>query len=221
MIDVNNLSKSIIDGTKVKLILEDVSFSVGQGKSLSITGESGAGKSTLLHLLAALDKPDSGHIMVNNLALDKDLKEKQADNYRKNQLGMVFQQFNLIDCLSVWDNVSFTARINGVYDPSHIEHLLEQLDVIQHRHKLPVELSGGEQQRVSIARALTHRPKVVLADEPTGNLDDKNSALVSALLFSLCQSTQTSLVIVTHSQEVASQADTHLRLSNGRLHAVT
>jgi putative ABC transport system ATP-binding protein len=221
MIDVNNLSKSIIDGTKVKLILEDVSFSVGQGKSLSITGESGAGKSTLLHLLAALDKPDSGHIMVNNLALDKDLKEKQADNYRKNQLGMVFQQFNLIDCLSVWDNVSFTARINGVYDPGHIEHLLEQLDVIQHRHKLPVELSGGEQQRVSIARALTHRPKVVLADEPTGNLDDKNSALVSALLFSLCQSTQTSLVIVTHSQEVASQADTHLRLSNGRLHAVT
>lgn len=221
MIKVDHLSKSIIDGSNVKLILEDVSFSVDQGQSLSITGESGAGKSTLLHLLAALDKPDSGDISVNGLALNKSLKEKQADHYRKTQLGMVFQQFNLIDCLSVWDNVSFTARINGVYDQQYIEHLLEQLGVINHRHKLPVELSGGEQQRVSIARALTHRPKVVLADEPTGNLDDKNSALVSALLFSLCESTQTSLIIVTHSHDVASQANTHLRLSNGRLHAVS
>jgi putative ABC transport system ATP-binding protein len=221
MIDVKNLSKSIIDGANIKMILEDVSFSVKKGESLSITGESGAGKSTLLHLLAALDKPDSGDMTVNGIALNRALKERQADDYRKNQLGMVFQQFNLIDCLSVWDNVSFTARINDVYDQDYIEHLLEQLGVVDHRHKLPVELSGGEQQRVSIARALTHRPKVLLADEPTGNLDDKNSTLVSALLFSLCESTQTSLVIVTHSKEVASQANTHLRLSNGMLHAVS
>jgi putative ABC transport system ATP-binding protein len=221
MIDVKNLSKSIVDGTTTKMILEGVSFSVERGQSLSITGESGAGKSTLLHLLAALDKADSGDILVNDLVLTQSLKEKQADNYRKTQLGMVFQQFNLIDCLSIWDNVSFTARINDTFDKTYIEHLLEKLDVIQHRHKLPVELSGGEQQRVSIARALTHRPKVVLADEPTGNLDDKNSALVSALLFSLCQDTETTLVVVTHSKEVASKAHRHLRLSNGQLHAVS
>jgi len=220
MIKVSHLSKSIIDGTRTKLVLEDASFSVEQGHSLSITGESGAGKSTLLHLLAALDKPDTGEIIVNNLRLDNSIKEVQADNYRKTQLGMVFQQFNLIDCLSVWDNVSFTARLNKAYDQPYIEQLLEQLDVLRHKNKLPVELSGGEQQRVSVARALAHRPKVLLADEPTGNLDDKNSALVANLLFSLCSSTNTSLIIVTHSQDIASQADRHLRLSNGKLHVV-
>ncbi|TDF34898.1 ABC transporter ATP-binding protein [Alteromonadaceae bacterium M269] len=220
MISVSNLSKSIIDGAQTKSVLEDVSFVVEQGQSLSITGESGAGKSTLLHLIAALDKPDDGIISVNGLQLDKTLSDKQADSYRKTLLGMVFQQFNLIDCLSVWDNISFTARINGVYDQDYIQHLLEQLDITRHQAKLPVELSGGEQQRVSVARALAHRPKILLADEPTGNLDDKNSELVSELLFSLCASTSTSFIIVTHSQEIARKANKHLHLSNGKLHAI-
>ena len=162
---------------------------------------------------------DKGEVKVAGLALNT-MSEGQADQFRKKHLGIVFQQFNLIDCLSVWDNITFPARLNGLPIGKYHHDLLAQLGLSAHKDKLPVNLSGGEQQRVAIARALSHQPSLVLADEPTGNLDDNNSQGVSELLFGLCKKLGLTLVVVTHSPKVAAFADTRLLLQQGRLHGV-
>lgn len=217
MIQVSGLTKQITDGHSNKNILDKLDFSVAATQSVAISGESGSGKSSLLHILAALDSADSGEIKVAGLALNT-MSVLQADQFRKKHLGIVFQQFNLIDCLSVWDNITFPARLNGLPIDQYHSDLLEQLGLASHRNKLPVNLSGGEQQRVAIARALSHKPSLVLADEPTGNLDDNNSQRVTELLFGLCKSLGLTLVVVTHSPKVAAFADTRLLLQQGKLH---
>lgn len=217
MIQVNGLVKQITDGHSSKSILDKLDFHVEAKHSVAISGDSGSGKSTLLNILAALDNADAGLVKVAGLALNT-LSEQQADQFRKKHLGIVFQQFNLIDCLSVWDNITFPARLNGMPIGNYHNDLLEQLGLHSHKNKLPINLSGGEQQRVAIARALSHQPSLVLADEPTGNLDDNNSQLVSELLFGLCKKMGLTLVVVTHSPKVAAFADTRLLLQQGRLH---
>lgn len=217
MIKVSGLVKQITDGHSNKNILDKLDFHLAANQSVAISGDSGSGKSTLLNILAALDNADSGVIEVAGLTLNT-MSEVQADQYRKKHLGIVFQQFNLIDCLSVWDNITFPARLNGLPIGNYHTELLEQLGLGSHKNKLPVNLSGGEQQRVAIARALSHKPKLVLADEPTGNLDDNNSQLVSELLFGLCKKLGLTLVVVTHSPKVAAFADNRLLLQQGRLH---
>ena len=219
MIQVSGLIKRITDGHSNKNILEQLDFCVAAKQSVAISGESGSGKSTLLHILAALDSADTGEVKVAGLALNT-MSEMQADRFRKKHLGIVFQQFNLIDCLSVWDNITFPATLNGLPIDQYHSDLLEQLGLSSHKNKLPVNLSGGEQQRVAIARALSHKPSLVLADEPTGNLDDNNSQRVTELLFGLCKSLGLTLVVVTHSPKVAAYADTRLLLQQGRLHTV-
>jgi putative ABC transport system ATP-binding protein len=219
MINVSGLVKQITDGHSNKNILDKLDFHLEAKQSVAISGDSGSGKSTLLNILAALDTADQGEIEVAGLTLDT-MSETQADQYRKKHLGIVFQQFNLIDCLSVWDNITFPARLNGLPIGKYHNDLLEQLGLGAHKHKLPVNLSGGEQQRVAIARALSHKPSLVFADEPTGNLDDNNSQLVSELLFGLCQQLSLTLVVVTHSPKVAAFADTRLLLQQGRLHTL-
>lgn len=216
MITISSLCKSFIDGDGLKPILDSLNLSIEQGKSAAITGESGSGKSTLLHLIAGLDIPDSGTITVNDQDISQ-YSQHQADQYRKQHIGLIYQRFNLIECLSVWDNVCLPAKLNRNLDKHYIEHLLIQLGISKLMHKYPHTLSGGEQQRVAIARALAHKPRVVLADEPTGNLDDKNSENVSQLLFKLCQQTQVTLVLVTHSMSLADRAERHYRLQNGVL----
>lgn len=216
MIHVNGLVKQITDGHSHKSILDELDFHLEAKQSVAISGESGSGKSTLLHILAALDNADRGVIKVAGLALNT-MSEVQADQFRKKHLGIVFQQFNLIDCLSVWDNITFPARLNGLPIDQYHNDLLAQLGLNTHRNKLPVNLSGGEQQRVAIARALSHKPSLVLADEPTGNLDDNNSQRVTELLFGLCKTLGLTLVVVTHSSKVSAYADTQLWLQNGRL----
>ncbi|WP_293748526.1 ABC transporter ATP-binding protein [uncultured Paraglaciecola sp.] len=217
MIKISGLVKQITDGHSNKNILDELDFQLGANQSVAISGDSGSGKSTLLNILAALDNADKGVIEVAGLTLNS-MNEAQADQYRKKHLGIVFQQFNLIDCLSVWDNITFPARLNGLPIGKYHTELLEQLGLGSHKNKLPVNLSGGEQQRVAIARALSHKPKLVLADEPTGNLDDNNSQLVSELLFGLCKQLGLTLVVVTHSPKVAAFADKRLLLQQGRLH---
>ena len=218
MIEVIGLVKQITDGHSNKKILDALDFHLKAKQSVAISGDSGSGKSTLLNILAALDNADKGVVKVAGLTLNN-MSEVQADQFRKKHLGIVFQQFNLIDCLSVWDNITFPARLNGLpIGPFHND-LLEQLGLKSHKHKLPVNLSGGEQQRVAIARALSHQPSLVLADEPTGNLDDNNSQVVSELLFRLCKQLGLTLVVVTHSPKVAAFADSRLLLQQGRLHA--
>lgn len=219
MIKVNGLVKQITDGHSHKIILDALDFHLEAKRSVAISGDSGSGKSTLLNILAALDNADKGVVKVAGLTLNS-MSEVQADQFRKKHLGIVFQQFNLIDCLSVWDNITFPARLNGLPVGTYHNDLLDQLGLGSHKNKLPVNLSGGEQQRVAIARALSHQPSLVLADEPTGNLDDSNSQLVSELLFGLCKQLGLTLVVVTHSPKVAAFADTRLLLQQGRLHTL-
>jgi len=235
MLKIVNISKSFEDGTAQQKILDQLSFVIEAGKSVSIRGASGSGKSTLLHLLAALDKPDEGQILLggvlrsdttNNITNDitndiTALSESQADNYRMSTIGIVFQRYNLIDVVSVLDNIYLPARLNAIngrpVDVGYIDTIIEALGVSKHINKLPNQLSGGEQQRVAIARALAHKPKLLLADEPTGNLDNKNSDIVSRLLIDTCAQLKTTLVLVTHSEKVAKLTDQQVFLSEGRL----
>ena len=231
MLKIVNISKSFEDGTAQQKILDRLSFVIEAGKSVSIRGASGSGKSTLLHLLAALDKPDEGQILLggvlrsdttNNITNDiTALSESQADNYRMSTIGIVFQRYNLIDVVSVLDNIYLPARLNAIngrpVDVGYIDTIIEALGVSKHINKLPNQLSGGEQQRVAIARALAHKPKLLLADEPTGNLDNKNSDIVSRLLIDTCAQLKTTLVLVTHSERVAKLTDQQVFLSQGRL----
>ncbi|MBT6579971.1 MAG: ATP-binding cassette domain-containing protein, partial [Cellvibrionales bacterium] len=149
------------------------------------------------------------------------LSESQADNYRMSTIGIVFQRYNLIDVVSVLDNIYLPARLNAIngrpVDVGYIDTIIEALGVSKHINKLPNQLSGGEQQRVAIARALAHKPKLLLADEPTGNLDNKNSDIVSRLLIDTCAQLKTTLVLVTHSERVAKLTDQQVFLSEGRL----
>lgn len=217
MIQVNGLVKQVTDGHSYKNILNKLNFSVAHRESVAISGDSGSGKSSLLNILATLDTADHGVVKVAGLTLNN-MSEKNADLFRRKHLGIVFQQFNLIDCLSVWDNITFPARLNGLPINQYHHNLLDELGLTPHKNKLPVNLSGGEQQRVAIARALSHQPSLVLADEPTGNLDEANSDAVSKLLFGLCKNLGLTLVVVTHSPKVAAFADTQLQLQKGRLH---
>mgnify|MGYP000178898062 FL=1 len=231
MLKIVNISKSFEDGTAQQKILDRLSFVIEAGKSVSIRGASGSGKSTLLHLLAALDKPDEGQILLggvlrsdttNKITNDiTALSESQADNYRMSTIGIVFQRYNLIDVVSVLDNIYLPARLNAIngrpVDVGYIDTIIEALGVSKHINKLPNQLSGGEQQRVAIARALAHKPKLLLADEPTGNLDNKNSDIVSRLLIDTCAQLKTTLVLVTHSERVAKLTDQQVFLSEGRL----
>ena len=231
MLKIVNISKSFEDGTAQQKILDRLSFVIEAGKSVSIRGASGSGKLTLLHLLAALDKPDEGQILLggvlrsdttNNITNDiTALSESQADNYRMSTIGIVFQRYNLIDVVSVLDNIYLPARLNAIngrpVDVGYIDTIIEALGVSKHINKPPNQLSGGEQQRVAIARALAHKPKLLLADEPTGNLDNKNSDIVSRLLIDTCAQLKTTLVLVTHSERVAKLTDQQVFLSEGRL----
>jgi putative ABC transport system ATP-binding protein len=216
MIRIKNLYKTYLDGNVKKSILNGVSCTLPKGQSFAITGESGCGKSSLLNILSTLDTADSGEVWID----DKNLigmSEKQSNLYRKQQIGIIFQRFNLIDCLSVRDNIELPAKLSHKLDCTYLDKLIRALGLTELLTKLPAFLSGGEQQRVAIARALSHKPSIVFADEPTGNLDDKNSEVVADLLFELCNEFQTTLVLVTHSSALAKRAHFTGELLNGRL----
>ena len=224
MLTIKDLKKSFTQ-TGAPLI-NNLNLTVKTGESVSIQGASGCGKSTLLSLIAGFETPDGGDISVNGLSiagnskLDNTFKAKDIDNFRKQHLGIVFQSFNLFDCFNAWDNIAFTARLKGNVDNDYQLALMEQLGILPLAQKPLSQLSGGEQQRCAIARALVHRPSLILADEPTGNLDETTSETVSDLLFKTCKEANTSLVVVTHSQDVAVKADAALRLHKGVLESV-
>jgi putative ABC transport system ATP-binding protein len=183
---------------------------------LALTGESGSGKSTLLHLIGGLDRPDSGSIRLGDTEVTA-LDDRGRAKLRRDAVSVVFQQFNLVPSLDAGANIAFQARLKGNRDPAWERELAERLGLAPHLHKYPEELSGGQQQRVAIARTLAARPTLVLADEPTGNLDEASSGAVLDLMLQLVAETGAALLTVTHSEQVAERMDARVHLRRGRV----
>ncbi|EIK95669.1 ABC transporter ATP-binding protein [Pseudomonas sp. M47T1] len=197
-------------------VLAGVDLQLGQGQSLALMGESGSGKSTLLHLVAGLDRIDSGSIEVAGQALEH-LGERQLAAWRCTGIGLIFQQFNLIGSLSVADNLAFQARLAGRHDPAWNSELAERLGLSSVLQRYPEQLSGGQQQRVALGRALASRPALLLADEPTGNLDEHTSGQVLDLLLQLQADSGCSLLMVTHSPAIAARLQRQVVLHAGQV----
>lgn len=220
MIEVKNLVRTFKTGDRTIKPVNGVSFGLEQGTLASIVGKSGSGKSTLLSLLGALDKPTSGDVVVNGVSLAA-MPDGKLTEYRRRDIGFVFQQFNLIPNLSALDNVMLPMEFAGVRKPvrdQRARELLHQVQLDPEKHGRRVNrLSGGEQQRVAIARALANEPKLILADEPTGNLDEQTGEHIIELLSSLSRDHNTTILVVTHDRQLANKTDRRFRLQQGRL----
>lgn len=197
-------------------VLQNVSFDMDAGEMLALTGESGSGKSTLLHLAGGLDTADSGVVALDGVDLTP-LPDAGRAALRRGTVGVIFQQFNLVPSLNVAANISLQARLASRHDPAREQSLAQRLGLDAHLHKYPEQLSGGQQQRVAIARTLAPRPKLVLADEPTGNLDETTADTVLDLLCELVGETGAGLVLVTHSERLAKRMGRRLHLRHGQL----
>lgn len=216
MLKVDAVHKSYPTAEGRVVVLGGVSLALDAGESLALTGESGSGKSTLLHLIAGLDAVDGGEIVVAGQPLSG-LGDAGRAALRRGRIGLVFQQFNLIPSLDVAANLSFQARLAGRHDPDWTAHLAEALGLVPLLARYPEQLSGGQQQRVAIGRALAARPALILADEPTGNLDEGSSDAVMGLMLSLVAEAGASLLMVTHSERLAARLDRRLHLRAGRV----
>lgn len=218
-ISLRGLSKTYTEGELEHRVLIDVDATIPRGASIAIRGRSGSGKSTLLNLVGGIDTPDSGSVEVSGTTLTG-LDEKTRTLFRRENIGFVYQAFNLIPTLTVADNVKLVLELNGIKRrdaEARIDALLSAVGLAGRRDSLPDVLSGGEQQRVAIARALAHEPNVVLADEPTGNLDDDAAGKVLELLDTLVRQQGGTMLIATHSERVAAFCDKTLYLHGGHL----
>lgn len=216
MLTVKSLTKSYRTSEEQLAVLRGVDLTLAAGESVALTGESGSGKSTLLHLIAGLDEADGGEIWLDG-TLVSELSDSDRAAMRRDRLGLVFQQFNLIPSLQVIDNLAFQARIAGRHDPAWQDELVERLGLGALLDRYPEQLSGGQQQRVAIGRALAIKPLVLLADEPTGNLDEKTADDVLALARDLVTRTGCSFLMVTHSELLAATLDRRVHLTAGRI----
>lgn len=216
VLTVSDVTKTLPQSGLERPILDRVSLHLEAGKSLALTGESGSGKSTLLHLVGALDGFDSGEIRVDGTSLSV-LDDSGRAALRRSCISVVFQHFNLIPSLNVSANISLQAKLAKRHDPDWEEQLAQRLGLAQLLARYPEQLSGGQQQRVAIARSLAIRPKLLLADEPTGSLDEETGNAVLALMLDLVEESNTALFLVTHSQTIASALDRRLHLSTGGL----
>lgn len=214
MLAVTNLTKSYRSAGETVAVLRGVNLRVSAGESVALTGESGSGKSTLLHLIAGLDAADSGDIRLAEMALS-DLSDAGRAELRRDRLGLVFQQFNLIPSLSVDDNLKFQSRIAGRHDDTWHAELVERLGLGNLLGRYPEQLSGGQQQRVAIGRALAPKPLLLLADEPTGNLDEETADEVLALARDLVARSGCGFLMVTHSARLAATLDRQVHLHAG------
>jgi len=214
VLNVRNLTKAYRSAGEEVAVLRGVNLNVKAGERVALTGESGSGKSTLLHLIAGLDRADGGEIDFAGTSLSV-LNEAGLAALRRDRLGLVFQQFNLIPSLSVRDNLVFQSRIAGRHDAAWHAELAERLGLNDLLDRYPEQLSGGQQQRVAVGRALAVKPLLLLADEPTGNLDEATADEVLALMRDLVTRTGCSLLMVTHSIHLASMLDRHINLSAG------
>ena len=197
-------------------VLSDISLNLLAGETLALRGESGSGKSTLLHIAGALELPDGGSVEIAGRDLSK-MDDAERAAVRRRDVAIIFQQFNLIPSLTVASNITFQANLSGPVDKTKIEKIVSALGLADQMKKYPEALSGGQQQRVAIARALVAEPKLLLADEPTGNLDEKTAQAVLEQMLKLVGETDTALMVVTHSRNVAARMDRQLLLIEGKL----
>ena len=217
LLRVEHLSKIYGDGDHRVCALDDISFSVEKGQFLAIIGPSGSGKSTLLHILGGVDRPTSGKVYLDGQDVFA-RKEDQLAIFRRRQVGLIYQFYNLIPVLNVRENLSLPVLMDGrKVNEAYLQELLSVLGLKDREHHLPNQLSGGQQQRVSIGRALMNSPAVVLADEPTGNLDSKNSREIMELLKMSNQRYGQTLIVITHDESIALQADRILTIEDGKI----
>ncbi|UGV25025.1 ABC transporter ATP-binding protein [Rhodopseudomonas boonkerdii] len=214
MLTVRHLVKSYRSAQEDVAVLRGVDLAVTPGESVALTGESGSGKSTLLHLIAGLDEADAGEIVLSDVAITG-LNDAERATLRRDRLGLVFQQFNLIPSLSVADNLAFQSRISGRHDAAWQNELIERLRLGALLKRYPEQLSGGQQQRVAIGRALASKPSLLLADEPTGNLDEDTADEVMRLVRDLVTRSGCGFLMVTHSERLAAMLDRHVHLHAG------
>jgi putative ABC transport system ATP-binding protein len=214
LLTLRDVTKTYPDGTAA--VLRGVSFDLAKGEMLALTGESGSGKSTLLHLIGGLDTADSGTVAIHGRDLTP-LDDAGRAALRRGTVGVIFQQFNLIPSLTVAANIAFQARLAGRHDLARDQRLALRLGLTDHLAKYPEQLSGGQQQRVAIARTLSPQPDLVLADEPTGNLDEATADTVLTLLQELVAETGAGLIMVTHSERLAARLPRRLHLRAGQL----
>ena len=218
-ISLRHLSKSFSEGRRQHRVLDDVSADFLRGETIAVRGRSGSGKSTLLNLVGGIDTPDAGRVVVAGVDLTG-LSERDRTLFRREHIGFVYQAFNLVPTLDVADNIRLVLELNGVpprESQDRIEELLEAVGLADRADSYPDVLSGGEQQRVAIARALCHEPAVVIADEPTGNLDDSTADVVLALLDRLVRDRGGTMLIATHSARVAAVCDREIEIHGGKL----
>ena len=223
MVNVENLSRVYHTGRIRQVVFDSLTFSVDQGEAVALLGASGSGKTTLLNLVSGIDTPDNGRVLLDGVDVHA-LAEPERTLLRRRRIGFVFQFFNLIPTLKVGENVALPLELLGVGDNTARQRaaaLLEDVGLGGLAERYPETLSGGEQQRAAIARALAHEPAVLLADEPTGNLDEDTGGLIVDLLTNLARQQGTTLLLVTHSTQVARAADRVLRLSHGQVTAET
>jgi putative ABC transport system ATP-binding protein len=222
-IQLRGISRRFREGEREQVVLDGVDLDIRCGETVALRGRSGSGKSTLLNLIGGIDAPDAGSVTVAGTELTG-LSERERTLFRRKHIGFVYQSFNLVPTLNVADNVRLVLELNKVpasQATSRIDELLDSVGLADRVESYPDVLSGGEQQRVAIARALAHKPDVLLADEPTGNLDDVTAETVLGLLDKLVRNRSHTMLIATHSQHIASRCDRVLELHNGRLKETT
>ena len=217
MIQVNNLSKNYIKADLKIPVLQELNLTIQDNESVAILGDSGSGKTTLLSLLSGLERPSEGSILIDDIAIEK-LSQEELTEFRSARMSIVFQQYHLMDYLTAYENVTLPLEIKK--DPeakSKAQKVLEEVGLWDRKDHLPSQLSGGECQRVALARALVTGPSVLLADEPSGSLDSKTGQKVMDLLFDLKEKHQTTLILVTHNEELAKRCNRTLRMGDGKL----
>lgn len=217
ILSTHNLTKTYGTGDNVVHALTDVSLDIEEGKFVSIIGSSGSGKSTLLNLLGGLDRPTSGDVILDGKAIFE-MDDEALTIFRRRKIGFVFQNYNLVPILNVYENIVLPIELDGTkIDTAYVDKIMDVLGLSEKKFSMPNQLSGGQQQRVAIARALAAKPSIILADEPTGNLDSKTSMDVIALLKLTGKEFAQTIVMITHNEEIATMADHMIRIEDGRI----
>ncbi|MBT9753906.1 ATP-binding cassette domain-containing protein [Coprococcus eutactus] len=217
ILSTHNLTKTYGTGDNVVHALTDVSLDIEEGKFVSIIGSSGSGKSTLLNLLGGLDRPTSGDVILDGKAIFE-MDDEALTIFRRRKIGFVFQNYNLVPILNVYENIVLPIELDGTkIDTAYVDKIMDVLGLSEKKFSMPNQMSGGQQQRVAIARALAAKPSIILADEPTGNLDSKTSMDVIALLKLTGKEFAQTIVMITHNEEIATMADRMIRIEDGRI----